>query len=92
MKIATYVLNFDGTVPDFVIDGGYFASATDVPSPQDWTLVGFVTDDAPIDKFTSLKDFVVYLESIGAESWTEFGIAFDYSSAAKVMWNEANGE
>lgn len=93
MKIATYFLNPDGTIPDFVIDGGYFAAPNDLPSPQDWTLVGVVAADAPVDTFASLADFITYLEGIGAASWVDDdGAAFDYASAATAMWDEAAGD
>lgn len=61
MKVATYILNADGTVPDFVDDGGYFPDARDSDSPQDWTLVGVCIDDAPGDAMTE-AELVTYVE------------------------------
>ena len=91
--IGTYTLTASGTVPEYVMDGGYFAVANDLPSPQDWTLVGVVAADAPVDKFAALADFISYLESIGAASWVDDdGAAFDYVAAATVMWDETAGD
>jgi hypothetical protein len=47
MKVTTYTLNADGTIPEFVDNGGYFPDARVGDSPQDWTLIGVCTDDAP---------------------------------------------
>lgn len=83
MKIAKYVLNDDGTVPEYVVDGGYFAVANDNVSPQDVTLVGVVDDDAPISAITDLHS---YLISIGAESWVNLdGTPFDIDAAVAFM-------
>jgi|LakMenEpi03Aug12_release.lakeMendotaPanAssembly.Ray.scaffolds.fasta_scaffold3586636_1 hypothetical protein len=86
MKIAKYALNSDGTVPDFVIDGGYFAFANNYPSPQDFDLVGVVSDDAPVTAFASINDFVNYLKSIGADSWVDSDAPFDYQAQALTLW------
>lgn len=71
MKIITYVLNENGTIPDYVTDGGYFPDATEGASPQDWTLVGVATDEAPHDAFSDVNSLEEYLVSIGGESWTD---------------------
>jgi len=62
MKVTTYTLNADGTIPDFVDNGGYFPDANDNDSPQDWTLVGVCTDDAPGDAMTE-AELVTYVEA-----------------------------
>ena len=46
MKLIKYTLNTNGTVPDYVIDGGYFAVANGGVSPKDWDLVGVANDDS----------------------------------------------
>ena len=85
--IASYVLNEDGTVPEYVINGGYFAVANDNPSPQDWTLVGVVTDDAPMSAITDLR---AYLVGVGAESWMEPDeTPFNIDAAVAFMENLA---
>lgn len=62
MKVTTYTLNADGTIPEFVDNGGAFALANDNDSPQDWTLVGVCTDDAPGDAMTQ-AELVTYVEA-----------------------------
>jgi hypothetical protein len=47
MKMIKYTLNADGTIPDYVLDGGYLAVANASSSPQDLDLIGVATDDAP---------------------------------------------
>lgn len=61
MKVTTYTLTADGTIPEFVDSGGMFALANDNASPQDWTLVGVCTDDAPGDAMTE-AELVTYVE------------------------------
>ena len=61
MKVTTYTLNADGTIPGFVTNGGYFPDARVGDSPQDWTLVGVCTDDAPGDAMTE-AELVTYVE------------------------------
>lgn len=62
MKVTTYTLNADGTIPEFVTEGGAFPLANDNDSPQDWTLVGVCTDDAPGDAMTE-AELVTYVEA-----------------------------
>jgi hypothetical protein len=61
MKVTTYTLNADGTIPEFVNNGGYFPDSRVGDSPQDWTLVGVCTDDAPGDAMTE-AELVTYVE------------------------------
>lgn len=75
MKLGIYTLNSDGTIPDFVIDGGYFPHVNQAAAPQDWKLIGWVANDADVQNVSNLRS---YLISIGAESWRDRdGQAFD---------------
>jgi len=47
MKMIKYTLNSDGTIPDYVTDGGYLAKSNGSASPQDYDLIGVATDAAP---------------------------------------------
>ena len=47
MKMIKYTLNSDGTIPDYVADGGYLAKSNGSASPQDYDLIGVATDAAP---------------------------------------------
>lgn len=85
--ISTYVLDPDGTVPSFVTNGGYFADARVGDSPQDWTLVGVVTADAPGEPFVDAAALEDYLVSIGGESWLDDeGEPVDLVAQAAWMW------
>ena len=47
MKMIKYTLNSDGTIPDYVADGGYLPKFNGSASPQDYDLIGVATDAAP---------------------------------------------
>jgi len=61
MKVTTYILNSDGTIPTYVLNGGYFPDVRVGDSPQDWTLVGVCSDDAPGDSMTE-AGLIAYVE------------------------------
>jgi hypothetical protein len=64
MKVVKYTLETDGTVPKWVVNGGHFAVLNASASPQDWTIVGKVTDEAP-GIAISEQELAQYLEEIG---------------------------
>lgn len=87
-KIITYTLDADGTVPDFILDGGYFPSASDQESPQDWLLMGVASDTGPGDGFADAAAIESYLVSIGGETWTDpDGDPVDLAAQAASMWS-----
>lgn len=63
MKLVIYTLNADGTVPNYITDGGYLASANNNPSPQDYDLVGVASDDAPQTAIASEAALLAYCQS-----------------------------
>ena len=63
--IGTYVLNEDGSVPKFVIDGGYFPVPCEGRPPQDMILVGVVTEDSPDKPFVDEAALLAYVAAIG---------------------------
>lgn len=63
MKLIIYTLNSDGTIPNYVIDGGHLPWSNNQPSPQDLDLVGVATDEAPQTGFASEADLLAYAES-----------------------------
>jgi hypothetical protein len=63
MKLITYVLNLDGTIPNYVVDGGYLSVKNNNPSPQDYNLVGIVNDDFTDIGFTSELELLNYAQS-----------------------------
>lgn len=86
-KIIKYTLNQDGTIPDYVINGGYLADPRTGPSPQDWTLVGLATDDAPGEVILSREDLMSYIIDLGGESWTDpLGNPVNLESLTDFIW------
>lgn len=71
MKLITYVLNEDGTVPEFIIDGGYYPSPNLDAPPQDIVLIGLVEDSVPGESFNSQLEIKNYLISIGGLEWRD---------------------
>lgn len=63
MKLVIYTLNADGTIPNYITDGGYLASANNNPSPQDYDLVGVASDDAPQAAIASEAALLAYCQS-----------------------------
>jgi hypothetical protein len=66
VKIARYTLNPDGTIPRFVISGGFFPSPNGNDAPQDLTLVGLCTDEVNDGVFASKASLTTYLKGISA--------------------------
>lgn len=64
-KIVSYILNLDGTVPDYIIDGGYLGWPNSKPFPQSLDLIGVATDQAPQPGFASEADLLFYAQTKG---------------------------
>jgi hypothetical protein len=62
MKLIKYTLNTNGTIPEYVTDGGYFAVANDGASPRDLDLVGVANDDAPQTGFANEAALLAYAQ------------------------------
>ena len=63
MKLVIYNLNTDGTIPEYITDGGYLASSNSNASPQDWDLVGVATDAAPQTAIANEAALLTYCQS-----------------------------
>lgn len=63
MKIIKYVLTPEGTIPEYVTDGGYLAWANGGTSPQDLDLVGVANDSATEDSFADEAALLAYAQS-----------------------------
>lgn len=63
MKLVIYNLNADGTIPEYVTDGGYLAATNSNLSPQDLDLVGVATDAAPQSGFADEAALLAYAQS-----------------------------
>lgn len=87
-KIITYTLEADGTVPVYILDGGYFPTPSGDASPQDWLLVGAAVDSAPGEGFADAAAIEGYLVSIGGESWTKpDGTPVNLAAQAAALWS-----
>ena len=62
MKMIKYTLNSDGTIPDYVVDGGYLAKSNGNASPQDHDLIGVATDTAPQAGYANEAALLQYAE------------------------------
>lgn len=93
MKIVEYTLNADGTIPDSIVDGGYFAVSNGLPSPQDWTFMGVADDDALFSSFATEQDFLDKLSAISV-GWVYHSHSedkpepFDPVRASSFLWSK----
>jgi hypothetical protein len=63
MKLIKYTLNTDGTIPEYVTDGGYLAVANGGASPRDLDLIGVANDDASQTGFANEAALLAYAQS-----------------------------
>jgi hypothetical protein len=61
MKLIKYTLTPEGTIPEYVTDGGYLAFENNNAWPQNLDLVGVANDDAPQEGFASKEALLAYL-------------------------------
>ena len=64
MKLIKYTLTADGTIPHYVIDGGYLAVSNDKITPQNWDLIGVATDEASEVGFATEADLLEYAQDL----------------------------
>ena len=62
MKLVIYNLNDNGTIPDYIIDGGYFAIKNNKNSPQDYDLVGVAIDEINENVFVNENALLEYVQ------------------------------
>jgi hypothetical protein len=63
MKLVIYTLNADGTIPEYIIDGGHLSWSNNQPSPQNLDLVGVAIDEALQLGFATEAELLAYAES-----------------------------
>ncbi len=91
-KIILYKLNPDGTIPDFIDDGGFYP--TQDANWQDMILVGITItnyNQTPIKEFLTKIDLLTYLKSTFEKlEVLDFATGekkpFDAISAADYLW------
>ena len=91
-KIIKYNLNANGTIPDYIDDGGYFPKANGGNSPQDYDMIGATVDGSSetglgeLASEAAVKSYLdTYTSSWGADPW---GKAFDQAAAATFIWSK----
>lgn len=91
MKVIIYTLNADGTIPNQILNGGYFPKANQNESPQDFDLVGIVSDETSGDGLTldALTEYVESFMPVFTNPMTE-----ETKTAAEVVnaWWQLNVE
>ena len=91
-KIILYKLNSDGTIPDFIDEGGFYP--TQEASWQEMILVGITIsnyDEVPLQEFVTKIDLQNYLENTFQELQVlDFATGekkpFDPKSSADYLW------
>jgi hypothetical protein len=62
MKMIKYVLTPEGTIPDYIVDGGYLAVANSGFWPQNLDLVGVANDSATETSFANQAALLAYAQ------------------------------
>ena len=95
-KIIKYTLNANGTIPDYIADGGYYGKANGGSSPQDYDMIGATVDGSNqlgVGELTSEADIKTYLDTY-TSSWKNLGAPgetetdFDQAAAAAMLWGK----
>jgi hypothetical protein len=86
MKLVKYTLTEFGSIPNCIVDGGYFPTPSGNVSPQDLTMLGIAIDECTNEKITSKTALKSYLNSI-SEGWLEAdGTPFDSTKQSDFLW------
>ena len=100
-KIIKYTLNANGTIPDYIADGGYYGKANSGSSPQNYDLIGATVDGSNqlgIGELTSEADVKTYLDTYTsvwktrddspAHTFGDTDTDFDQAAAAAFIWSK----
>ena len=63
MKLIKYTLTAEGTIPEYVTDGGYLPVENNKAWPQNLDLIGVAIDTAPQSGFANKEDLLAYAQS-----------------------------
>ena len=94
MKIVKYLLNIDGTIPEYIIDGGYFPVESGLDWPHDYYLIGISEQWSKDVSFASVEDLISYLDTCGtifmelSDPLTLEIMPIDTTIAATDLWNK----
>jgi hypothetical protein len=89
MKLVIYTLNENGTVPDFIVDGGYLPVLNENKSPQNYNLIGISEDDSYENAFMNENSLVSYISESGL-SFTDpdTNEVIPIEEIANSIWNK----
>ena len=95
-KIIKYTLNANGTIPDYIADGGYYGKANSGSSPQNYDLIGATVDGSNqlgIGELTSEAVVKTYLDTY-TTGWVDTNPStgstsnFDQVGVASFIWSK----
>lgn len=89
MKVIIYSLNDDGSIPNYIIDGGHFPVANNNSSPSDFDLVGIASDEAPQDGFANETELLGYVQDKNFNfnnPYTQENISVE--SVVSILWSK----
>ena len=94
-KIIKYNLESNGTIPNYISDGGYYPKANGGASPQDWDMIGATlngSDETGLGELANKAAIKSYLDTYTGD-WKERNDAgeevdFDQDVAATYIWSK----
>ena len=93
MKIVLYELNADGTIPAWIVTGGFYPVENSLEAPQDLTMIGIADDASPVAAFASKDELKTYLTSVSG-GWQRPSLdnpdlrrSFSASDASTKLWS-----
>ena len=92
-KIIKYNLTSGGTIPTYILDGGYYPKANSNASPQDWDMIGATvdgSDETGLGELANAAAIKSYLDTYTSD-WKERNdageeIDFNQTTAANSIW------
>ena len=92
-----YTLYPDGTVPEYIADGGYYGKSNGGTAPQDFDFIGATVDGSKqlgLGELTSEADVKTYLDTytstwkIRNEDNPGPTVGFDQAASAAFIWSK----
>ncbi len=98
-KIIKYTLEANGTIPNYIDDGGYYPKPHGGNSPQDWVFIGATSDSSSETGLGELANKAAvksYLDSYTSD-WKERDgegneTDFDQDAAATHIWTKKTSQ
>ena len=96
-KIIKYNLTSSGTIPTFIVDGGYFAKTNSNASPRDWDFIGVTSNGSSEEGLGVLANQAAvktYLDTYTSDvtipdpNDPEETVAFNQTEVAAFIWTK----